>query len=433
MTIVSKPDATAGGNISTRDATTRLLVPATFITTVGNTFQITAAAILVYRAERSTLSVGWLFIAVAVPQVPLSVYFGRLADRFDRRLLCVLSDLVSAVIALSLPIWLWRDGDAGAGAYLSNFLLACAAAMFMPASSALIKERVRDERIGRFNARYEMANNAGMLLAAASAGFLVSWIGPIPLLIVNALTFVVSAVMVFLIGPRPTTTTTTSPRTAGRPADTNTDANTDTGTPGAGTSDNRGTIVRLGLLYAAGNVIVVVSNALLTALILGAFQAGAGYIGVVDALAGIGFLVSAAMYGFISPKVNGLRLAMLGYLGSCLVIALEPMALWLLLAVIPISGFCFAQGRIAARTLLMRAVPDSRAGRVFGATQAFGLGYSVLATVVLATMSDRTDIRSGFWGTSLLVGATVLIAGLPLARREARRPAETPALAGSAA
>jgi len=153
--------------------TERLLLPAAFITTAGNAFQITAAAILVFRAGATTLSVGWLFIAVSIPQVALSLLFGRLVDKVDRRTLCVLSDLTSAVTAFALPIWLWLHAPIGLGSYVANFLLACSATLFMPASNALVKERVRDDRLGKYNSRYEMATNAGMLLASSLAGFLV--------------------------------------------------------------------------------------------------------------------------------------------------------------------------------------------------------------------------------------------------------------------
>src|SRR5262245_19961136 len=112
----------------------RLLVPAGFITTAGNAFQITAAAILVFTAEKTTLSVGWLFIAVSIPQVALAVMFGKLAHRVDRRMLCVVAELISAVSAFALPVWLWLGGPADLGSYVANFLLAATTALFMPAS-----------------------------------------------------------------------------------------------------------------------------------------------------------------------------------------------------------------------------------------------------------------------------------------------------------
>src|SRR4051794_10563105 len=78
----------------------RLLIPATFVTCLGNNIQVSASALLVVRAEHTALAVGWLFIAVGIPQVLLSYPFGRLADRFDRRALCLACDLLSALAAL---------------------------------------------------------------------------------------------------------------------------------------------------------------------------------------------------------------------------------------------------------------------------------------------------------------------------------------------
>ncbi|NUR27448.1 MAG: MFS transporter, partial [Catenulispora sp.] len=151
----------------------RLLVPAAFVTALGNNVQLIAGALLMIRSDKTMLAVGLLFIAVAVPQAVLSPVFGRLADRYDRRRLWIGCDLTSAVLALALPVWLALGGAKGPGIYAANFALAVVAALFFPVSNALIKERVRPEQVRRFNANYEMATQAGMLLSATVGGLLV--------------------------------------------------------------------------------------------------------------------------------------------------------------------------------------------------------------------------------------------------------------------
>jgi len=376
----------------------RLLVPAGFITTAGNAFQITAAAILVFTAEKTTLSVGWLFIAVSIPQVTLAVMFGKLADRVDRRMLCVVADLVSAVSAFALPVWLWLGGPTDLGSYLANFLLAATAALFIPANNALVKERVLDERLGKFNAHYEMATNTGMLSAAALAGFLVIWFGPTPLLVFNSLTFVVSAVLTYFIGckpaqPAPEAGTATAETAPAEPAE-----------PAAPAPVNQ-PIKRLILLYSNGSIGLMVANVILTALVLRTFNQGAWLIGVTDALAGAGFLIGAASYGWVSKRIKGLNLAVLGMLGNLVMFALQPTHYIVLMACIPFAGFCFAQGRIAARTLLMRASPENRTGRIFGSAQALGLALGIGATVGLSALADATTVPYAFWGCAILQGA----------------------------
>jgi MFS family permease len=381
--------------------TERLLLPAAFITTAGNAFQITAAAILVFRAGATTLSVGWLFIAVSIPQVALSLLFGRLVDKVDRRTLCVLSDLVSATTAFALPIWLWLHAPIGLGSYVANFLLACSATLFMPASNALVKERVRDDRLGKYNSRFEMATNAGMLLASSLAGFLVIVFGPTPLFVFNSITFVASAVLTYLVGRKPAT--------APAPPD-------EQPAVRSVVAPARVPIRRLGLLYTSGNINLMVANVILTALILQTFHQGAWLVGVVDALAGMGFILGAACYGRLSARISGLRLALVCSLICCVTIVLEPVGYIVLMVVIPFAGFFFANFRIAARTLLMKASPADQVGRIFGGAQAFGLGLGIAATLGLSVLADRTSVPVAFWSLAALIGAIAVGSYLSLFR-----------------
>jgi MFS family permease len=394
----------------------RLLVPSAFITNLGNSVQLTAASVLVLTTERTVLSVGWLFIAVAVPQVLLSLYFGRLADRFDRRTLCVIADLFSALAALALPVWLLLGGPANIAAYVASFALAAVAALFMPANNALVKERVRTERLGQFSANFEIAVQAGTLLSAAAGGFMIQLFGVKPLFFFNAVTFIGSALLLWAMGPRPRTAPDTTPDGA---------ETVEAAAPGqaeepaprpAAASATKPPILRLGLLYALGNVVIVVSNAILVALVLQQFHRGAGILGLVDALAGIGIMLAAATYKRVSTKTSNLRIALVGYLGVAAVIALEPLHVVLLMVLIPLAGLTFGLARVASRTMLMTAVDESRAGRVFGATNAFGLGFSTTATVVLAVIADHTRISVAFYGVALLVAGIALATITSLAR-----------------
>jgi len=404
------PDAVRSSRLAER-----LLVPAGFVTTAGNAFQITAAAILVFHAEQTTLAVGWLFIAVSIPQVALALLFGKLVDKVDRRMLCIAADLVSAMTAFALPVWLWIGGPANLGSYIANFMLACTAALFMPASNGLIKERIRDERLGKFNSHFEMASNAGMLMASSLAGFLVIWFGATPLFVFNSLSFILSAVLVYAIGRKPAKPLVVAEATAD-------DSAAPVEVP------VRQPVKRLALLYANGNIGLMVANVILTTLILQTFNQGAWMIGVVDALAGVGFIVGAAAYGKVSKRFKGIHLAVLGTLGNLICLAIQPLHYIALMAAIPFAGFCFAQGRIAARTLLMRASPEDRVGRIFGGTQAVGLGLGVGATVGLSALADATTVPYAFWGLAILQGAivigTYLSLAKPLSAQEKKQPAE---------
>ncbi len=377
----------------------RLLIPAAFVTCLGNSIQLTAAALLVLQTQRSTLAVGWLFIAVAVPQVGLSLFFGQLADRFDRRTLCVICDLTSAAAALALPVWLLVGGGANV------------AALFMPASNALIKERIAPARLGPFNANFEIAIQAGTLLSAAVGGFMVQLFGVRPLFVFNAVTFIASTACMYLLGRRPAYVPAADADAAEASA------------VAAGATPVRRPLARLALLYAVGNIVINLSNTLLVVVIIVTFQRQAGIVGVVDAMAGIGVIAAAVLYKRVSTRVPNLRLVFVGYLASAAIIAVEPFNVWLLVALIPFSGMFFGLARISARTMLMSAVEESRAGRVFGATQALGLGLSAILTVLISRLADQTRVSYAFFALAAVVAAIVTVGVLLLRTPVVRQPA----------
>lgn len=386
----------------------RLLIPAAFVTALGNNVQLIAGALLVLRADHTLLAVGWLFVAVAAPQVLLSPLFGRWADRYDRRRLWAGSDVTSAVVALGLPAWLWWGGAPGPGVYAANLALAIVSALFFPASAALIKERVRPERLSRFNANYEMATQAGMFLSATVGGLCVQAFGAAPLLLMNSGTFVFSAACVLAVGSRPAA-----------PPSAHDAATADAAEPGA--PEPGAPRPRLGwqiALFAQSSVVVTIFNALLPKLVLDEFQRGAGTYGAIDALGSLGFLAATWSYRRLVPKLGDLRMAVSGFALCALIFAVEPdFGVAGLFPMVLGGAFLFGHARIAARSHLLASVDVGRAGRAFGTANGAGLAATIAAMLLVAEITDHSDCTYGFAATSILSAAAVAACGLRLAGR----------------
>ncbi|MET7331690.1 MFS transporter [Nonomuraea sp. NPDC005650] len=388
----------------------RLLIAAAFTTALGNNVQLITGALLLAREQQTMMAVGWLFIAVALPQAVLSPYLGRLADRLDRRVLWVACDTVSAVVALGLPLWLAAGGAAEVGIYAANFALALVSAIFVPASAALIKERVPGgDVLRRFNGRYEMATQAGMLLSATVGGLAVQVFGAVPLLVFNAGTFAVSALCVAAVGR------------AGAVADRASE-------PVEVTGPRRpplpvGSLI---LLYAQGSVVVTVFNALLPMYVLVELGRGAGTFGAIDALGSLGFLAAAAGYRLFAQRYSDLGIAMVGFLAcSLLIVAQGQLGITGLAVLVPIGAFVFGQARISSRNLLMARAGRADIGRVFGLANGGGLAATITVMLLVAIVTDHTNVGTGF----ATLGAFALLStiwALVLQRRVVRI-AEAPA------
>lgn len=382
--------------------TERLFLPAVFVTNLGNNIQLIAASLLVYKTSGTTLSVGWIYVLVAAPQVALSVLFGRWADRFDRRKLCVTADVLSALTALFLPVWLLFGRDGSGAAYAVSLVLAVLSALFMPASLALMKERAHPDHLGKFNANYEIAFQGGSMLSGVLGGFAIQFFGANPLFFFNAATFVASAVLLYSLGNKPATAAGTETAEAPAPVGSAESVGlTEPATAGdaadpAPAPAAPGPVLRLGLLFSVGSVIVTVANTLLLVAVVERFHHGAGTLGVADALAGIGMLGAVVCFKRLKDRVDYRMLILLGYGGCAALAFVQPIAMWTLLPGILLGGFTFAFGRLPARTELMRAVSGERSGRVFGAANGFGLGLSVVLTILVAYVCDTYGILQGY-------------------------------------
>ncbi|WP_018350187.1 MFS transporter [Longispora albida] len=392
----------------------RLFVPANFIANLAKNAQLLAASILLIKAEKTALAVAVLVVANAIPTVGLSLWFGRLADRFDRRTLCLVSDVVSAVAALALPLWMLSGAPVNAGIYVTNFVLAVSAALFVPASNAMIKERVHADRLGAFNARFEISTQAAALISAAVGGFLMKAVGIEPVLYFNAVCFVVSALLFFAMGRKPAVATVEVTDAEGK---TTTVVAADAGTP------VRAPIVKISVLFALVLVTVTLSNVLNPVFVLETMKASEFEVGLVDAFAGIGFIVGGLFYKKIA-KLGNFTIAIGAFVLCGLVTAFQAsFGLVGMMALLGVGAFILCNAAIATRTLLMTSISADRVGRVFGAANAFRVAFAAVATLTLAQFADSQNVEYAFFAFGALIAGVAIIFGVLLWRTPAERRA----------
>ncbi len=177
--------------------------PALFITSrtmsiVGDMAAVTALSVYVYETSGSAALVSGIFVVRVLPRLfgPLA---GALADRYDLRTLLVICDLAACVlfacIAVLLPSY-WT--------LLSLLLVAeSIATVSMPASRTWLARRVDADRRGKFNGILTASMSIGFGVGAGVGGLSASAVGPRWALLLNALTFVVSAALVWAAGTVP--------------------------------------------------------------------------------------------------------------------------------------------------------------------------------------------------------------------------------------
>lgn len=178
----------------------RSLWLAQVISLTGDWFNTIASVIIVNRYAASGLAIGGLFLARALPPFLLGPVAGVVADRFDRRKVLILSDVLRAGIVLCFllidrPEHLWL-------LYVLTVLQFSVSSFFEPARAALVPSLVKSDELLTANTLASITWSAMLTLGGVIGGLTASLFGVQVSLIVDALTFLASAALVLTIrGP----------------------------------------------------------------------------------------------------------------------------------------------------------------------------------------------------------------------------------------
>ena len=145
--------------------------------------QAMARYLLIYRLTGSAAILGGISFALAAPMLLFSLYGGVIADRFEKKKVIIIGNLVAMVVSLIIALTL-QFGFLSADRPGSWWILVVASvfqgtilALAQPARQSILPELVGNERLMNATALNTMGMNVTRLFGPALAGFLVDQIG----------------------------------------------------------------------------------------------------------------------------------------------------------------------------------------------------------------------------------------------------------------
>jgi putative nucleotidyltransferase with HDIG domain len=197
------PVAPAARSISFREVLAirpfRLLWIGQAISYFGDMMNTTGLAIMLYLVTHSPSVVALGLIAKAAPTVFFGLIAGALVDRFNRQRVMILTDITRAVLTVTIPFlaltWL-------PGVFIVVFLVATASTLFNPAKQAILPNLVPAEFLVKANSLISSSEKTMELLGYSLAGLIAAVASWQPLFIVDAATFIVSAITLLGVADR---------------------------------------------------------------------------------------------------------------------------------------------------------------------------------------------------------------------------------------
>jgi MFS family permease len=407
-----------------------------FVSSIGDWLYLVALLVFVWSEAQDPLTLGIIGAARIVPYILLSIPAGIVADRFDRRLILLITDIVRGVIMLAIAAAVILDWPTAAVIALA-ILATCFSAFFSPAIGAYLPSLVRDEsELGPANSAWSSLDNLAFFVGPGFAALLMSVGGLEVAFLLNALTFAVVAAVLWRLPaglPKAAGLATGEAEQAGAaPAVTLRQALRPLSRP----------LLGLGLLNVVDGFIFGGLGVITVILAVDVFGVGESGTGLLNSAIGVGGIAGALTAGalvlrrrlgpplIIGAIVLGLGVAVLGLVGD-FSLALVAMAI--------ASGGALLLETVAT-TLFQRVVPDAIRGRALGGMEtAAVIAYAAGSFVIPIVGAAEPELTLIACGAAMAVAGVVSVMLLghyaiqePAPDPQRRRLADAPLFAGLA-
>jgi MFS family permease len=381
------------------------LLAGEFVSSVGDWLYLVALLIVVYQESGDPVLLGIVGAARVLPYVILSIPAGVVADRYDRRLILLVTDVARGAIMLALA-WLVATDAPIVWIVVLSIVAACFSAFFSPTIGAYLPSIVRNEaELGPANSAWSTLDNLAFIVGPGIAGLLIATSGLTAAFILNAASFAIVATVLWGLPSIRAGSRERPDEPTGAPG-----PEAVSSQPSARTSFASIARPVLGLTLADVTGAFAFGGLGILTVVLAVDQLGAGDegTGFLNAGIGAGAVVGAVLSGFLSVStreraillagtfVFGAGLAVLGLVSS-LAVAFLAMAL-------ASAGSLVVE--VLSTTIFQRVVPDAMRGRAFGAAATLTTLAYAAGSLVMPVLADRLGI-----GPVLVASAVVVVAG----------------------
>jgi MFS family permease len=164
------------------------------VSQLGDWFDTIALYTLLFKLTGSSRAIGLLLVARFLPSFIVGTLSGVVVDRFSRRAIMIISDIMRALVVLGFL--LVRRPDQVWMVYVLTVLQLVFSTFFEPAKTAVIPSIVSGRELLAANAIASATWSVMLTLGAAFGGLVTGWFGTDAAFVLDSLTYIASAFLV---------------------------------------------------------------------------------------------------------------------------------------------------------------------------------------------------------------------------------------------
>ena len=377
-----------------------MLWTAQLISSVGSALTTLAASILVFRLTGSTLSVGLMLIATSGPTIVVGLIAGVFVDRFDRKRIMLAADVVRAILIFLIPvlanlniIWL----------YVIVALTSSITQFFDSAHASVLPETTTDEDLAAANALMAVSYVGATIFGFAAAGFIVSSLSAEWAFYLDAVSFVVSAILILLTRvPTMSSIDTTSVR-----------AIVDNLKAGLQTVTNTPVLRSLFLIAAPIFLLFGLQNTLFLPFAIKILGGTEFHFGLQQAAESVGIALGSMVMARFADRIREGQWLAISYILMAIFGIFYALSVTIAMGIFlqGVIGFVNAPSYIGRQLVIQRSTPREMRGRVNSAFFVVRDSMFVLG-MALAGLADLFDVRAMFMVSAialLFVGLVIVV------------------------
>lgn len=376
----------------------RLVLGGQSVSAFGDAITFTALPLIVVTLTGSGVAMGTVGVLSTLPDLLFGLPAGALADRWDRRRLIIWADLGRALLTALIPLSFLLGWPTLAVILLVTFPINCLRVLFLAAWTSMMPALVGRDQVGRASSWTESVFSLSYIVGPAIAGLLVATIGPGPTLLIDAGTFVVSALAMRMVRRRLRAERTSTEMHLRRDI-----------------ADGLRYLVHeptLRVVVAfAGLVSVTTAPLTAAAIFFLTIDRGASsdVVGLMLALFSVGYLAGALLAGRLTRGRLGRLMLIANAVSAAAVIGFALMEQPVIQgAAVFLAGACQALWLVPYITLRSTITPDKLLGRVSATARTISIGLQPVGMLLGGLALDA------FGGSTTLVGIGLLAGVLSL-------------------
>ncbi|GAC91759.1 major facilitator superfamily protein [Anoxybacillus flavithermus NBRC 109594] len=170
-----------------------------FLATFGSGVYFIASTWMLYDLTGDATYTG-LFVGIGfLPGLLLNLFFGTIIDRFNRKLLAILSNLV-VTAATGIFLGLMQIGILHAWTIIGlHIIVQLSVSLYRPATQAFLAEIFDKNELPKVYSYTGAIGETGSLIGATLGGIILSFINPKYAILFNGIAFLASGILLFLI------------------------------------------------------------------------------------------------------------------------------------------------------------------------------------------------------------------------------------------